>query len=95
MELYQDAASDSVAEWLVNLHLFVHCACVFPFFVFAQEAAVVRGTALGLPEIPTKKRRMIPTPNPDYAEHVVSWEVVTTLTMRCIWLFWLCCHGID
>jgi hypothetical protein len=55
----------------------------------------VRGTALGLPEIPTKKRRMILTPNPDYAEHVVSWEVVTTLTMRCIWLFWLCCHGID
>jgi hypothetical protein len=93
--LYQDAASDSVAEWLVNLYLSVHCTCVFPFFVFAQDAVVVRGIALGLPEIPTKKRRMILAPNPDYAEHVVSWEVVTTLTMRCIWLFWLCCHGID
>ena len=66
--MYQDAASDSVAEWLVNLYLSVHCTCVFPFFVFAQDAVVVRGIALGLPEIPTKKRRVILTPIPTYAE---------------------------
>ena len=51
--LYQEAASDSVVEWLVHLHILVHCACVFPFFVFAQDAVVVRGIALGLQERPT------------------------------------------
>ena len=92
---YQEAANDSVTEWLVHLHLFVHCACVFPSFVFAQDAVVVREIALGLHERPTKKRRVILTPNLIYAEHVVSWEIVSTLTMRCLWLFLLCCHWID
>ena len=58
--------------------------CVFVLFVLAEAAVVMRGIALGLHESPTKKRRMILTSNPDNAEPVVSWQVVSTLTMRCV-----------